>query len=277
MADSPEFFPIPTECPSCFGPLSIEGDFLYCRSKKCPARLFGDVKVWVDRLGLLFWGDAFIGSLTDPDKPNSISSVADLYKMSIADFEEHCSGLKMARKCWKVLHDSMSVPLEVVISGMNIPNLGLSTATDIVKAGYNTVESIVSISVEQLVLIPNVGGTTAKQIRAGLDVKGQLLKDLSLHLDIRSSDSGPLAGKKICITGDVWAPRKAVQKLIVSAGGRAVDSVSKDTDILVCDNASSSSGKSKKAVAYGIPIISGSDLKRVIDGEIYLNELTSER
>lgn len=277
MADSPEFFLIPTECPSCFSSLSIEGDFLYCRSKKCPTRLFGDVKVWVDRLGLLFWGDALIGSLTDPEKSNSINSVADLYEMSIADFEEHCSGLKMAKKCWKVLHDNVSVPLEVVIAGMNIPNLGLSTATDMVKAGYDTVDSVVSISIEQLMAVPNIGETTAKQIRVGLDAKGQLLKDLSFHLDIHCSDSGPLAGKKVCITGDVWAPRKAVQKLIVSAGGRAVDSVSKDTDVLVCDDASSSSGKSKRAVAYGIPIINGSDLKRVLDGEIDLNKLVAER
>src|SRR5512133_3572737 len=104
--DSLDPFLIPTNCPACLHPLSVEGDFLYCRNKHCPTRLFGDVKVWVDRLGLLFWGDALIESLTNPDNPNAIHSVADLYSMSVAHLEEHCSGTKVARKCWKVLNDN---------------------------------------------------------------------------------------------------------------------------------------------------------------------------
>lgn len=253
----------------------MEGDFLYCRSKKCPTRLFGDVKVWVDRLGLLFWGDAMIKSLTDPDSPNSIQSIADLYRMSIADLEEHCSGLKMARKCWKILHDNMSIPLEVVLAGMNIQNMGLSTATDIVKAGHDTVDKVLNLSTRQLSEVPNIGEITANQIKIGLDTKSAVLMDLASILDIRSVTIGPLSGKKICITGDVWAPRKAVQKMIAAAGGRAVDSVSKDTSALVCDDANSSSSKSKRAASYGIPVVGGLKLKKLLDGEIVWDEFIS--
>lgn len=275
MAASSEYFLIPTDCPACFHPLKVEGDFLYCRSKRCPTRFFGDLKVWVDRLGLLFWGDAIISSLTDPENPNAIRSIADLYGMSVADLEEHCSGLKMARKCWKVLHDNMSVPLEVVLSGLNIPNLGLATATDIVKAGYDTIPKVKSLTTEQLTAVPNIGDITASQIKIGLDSKLELLTSLEAILDVRSPSTGPLSGKKICITGDVWAPRKAVQKLIVSAGGQAVDGVSKDTSLLVCDDLNSSSSKSKRAAAYGIPTVNGSDLKRVLDGLVTWDELFS--
>jgi len=238
-------------------------------------RLFGDVKVWVDRLGLLFWGDALIDSLTDPNNSHSVKSVADLYRMTIADLEEHCSGAKMAKKCWKVLHDSMSVPLEVILAGLNIPNLGLATATDIVRAGHDTVEKVAELTAEQLMVVPNIGQITADQIRTGLDAKASLLLELGTILDVSRPGSGPLAGKKICITGEVWAPRKAVQKLIVAAGGQAADSVSKDTSLLVCDEAGSSSAKSKRAAAYGIPIVSGSDLKRILDGFVTWDELFS--
>ena len=274
MADV-EYFSIPSICPACSHPLSVEGDFLYCRSKRCPTRLFGDVKVWVDRLGLLFWGDALISSLTDPDSSNSVKKVSDLYRMSVADFEEHCSGLKMAKKCWKVLHDNMSVPLEVVLAGLNISNLGLATATDIVKAGYDTIKKVCDLTTEQLIAIPNIGEITADQIKTGLDSKSDLLADLESVLDIRSATVGPLSGKKVCITGDVWAPRKAVQKLIVAAGGQAVDSVSKDTSLLVCDDVGSSTAKNKRAIAYAIPIVNGSDLKRILDGLVTWDELLS--
>ena len=270
MAYSPNYFSIPSNCPVCFHPLSVEGDFLYCRHKRCPTRLFSDVKVWVDRLGLLHWGDSLIGSLTDS---GSISSVSDIYRLSVHDLEKHCSGPKMAKKCWGVLHENMSVPLEVVVSGLNIPNLGLATATDIVKAGFDTIEKICSLSMEQLVSVSNIGDITAAQIKAGLDLKRLLLEDFGNILDIKPSTDGFLNGKKVCITGDVWAPRKAVQKLIVSAGGRAVDGVSKDTSLLVCDSIDSSSSKSKKAREYGVPIVRGADLKRILDGLVTWDEL----
>jgi DNA ligase (NAD+) len=172
----------------------------------------------------------------------------------------------MAVKCWKALHDNMSVPLEVVLAGMNIPNLGLTTATDIVKAGHDTIDKVLSLTISQLVSVQNVGEITAKQVYLGLSSKKDVLIDLASVLDIKSTRLGPLSGKKVCITGDIWAPRKAVQKMIVTAGGQAVNSVSKDTSFLVCDDANSSSSKSKRAAAYGIPSISGSDLKRILDG-----------
>lgn len=273
MVESIEYFQVPSNCPICSNPLDIEGDFLYCRSSECSSRLYGDLKVWIDRLGLLFWGDALIESLTDPDNQYSIKSVVDIYKMSVEDLEVHCSGRKMAEKCWRVLHNNMEVPLEVILSGLNIPNLGLVTATDIVKSGFDTIEKIGCITLQQLVDIPNIGTVTANQIRSGLDVKGALLADLGSVLSVKSPSTGPLAGKKVCITGDVWAPRKAVQKMIISAGGTAVNSVSKDTSILVCDNIDSSSAKSKRANEYGIPVISGNDLKMVLDGKISLEGL----
>lgn len=273
MAD---YFTIPTECPACFHPTSIEGDFLYCRNKKCPTRLFSDLKVWVDRLGLLHWGDALLTSLSDSSKPGAVKSVADLYKLSETDLEDHCSGMKMARKCWKVLHDNMSIPPEVVLAGMNIPNLGLSTATDIVKAGYDTIDKVCSMSTGDLLTIPNIGAITANQIKSGIDAKAGLLAELDTLLSIKPASTGPLSGKKICITGDVWAPRKAVQKMIVSAGGQAVDSVSKDTSALVCEASDSSSSKSKKAKQHNIPIISGADLKRILDEESTWEEIVGK-
>jgi DNA ligase (NAD+) len=236
-------------------------------------RLSGAIKVWVDRLGLLHWGDALIGSLTDPEKTSSIQSVGDLYRLSVEDIQEHCSGPKMAKKCWKTLHDNTSVPLEIVLAGMNIANLGLATATDIVKAGHDSIDKVLALTLEQLQEIPNIGEITALQIRNGLDSRRDTLLDLASILDITLPISGPLRGKKVCITGDVWAPRKAVQKMVTAAGGQAVDSVSKDTSFLVCDDSSSTSSKAKRAASYGIPIIKGADLKNILDGVATCDEI----
>jgi DNA ligase (NAD+) len=258
-----ELFPIPELCPACSGPTSIEGDFLYCRSKSCPARLSGAVKVWVRNLGLLHWGDAMIDALTDPDNPR-ISSVADLYRLSVEDLAGCCSGTKMARKCHSVLHSNKSVPLELVLASLNIPNFGTSTATDVVQAGYDTVGKVLSMDFRQLLEVPNVGEVTARQVMEGLQARRDLILDLDGVLDIREPSGGPLQGKTVCITGELSMPRKAVEKLIMDAGGSPKGTVSKTTSYLVTNNPDTTSSKMKKAQKYGVPVIDEAGLRGLL-------------
>lgn len=250
----------------------MDGDFLYCRSDSCPSKLIGSIKVWIDRLGILHWGDALIHSISNPSNP-AVNSISDLYRLSVDDLERHCSGRVMAIKCWESLHKDMSVPLEIVLSALNIPNVGLSTATDIVKAGFDTIEKVLGASSDDFQKVSNIGKITADRIVEGLSWRAQDLRDLSEILNVVSSKRGSLSGMKVCITGDVWMPRRAVQKMIVDAGGQAVGSVTKDTSMLVCDDSTSSSGKSKKAKRYGIPIISGDALKLILNGELFVGEI----
>src|SRR5690606_26174090 len=93
------YFPIPDACPVCGSATNEEGDFLYCRSVSCPAQIRGCVYVWVRNLGLLHWGDSLIDKITDPNV-NAVRSLADLYKLSVDDLVEFCSGEKVALKCW---------------------------------------------------------------------------------------------------------------------------------------------------------------------------------
>jgi len=179
----------------------------------------------------------------------------------------------MAVKCWSSLHKDKSIPLEVVLSALNIPNFGLSTATDVVKAGYDTVDKVLDATSEDFQKVPNVGTITASRISEGLTWKSSELRDLTDVIDIVSSTRGSLSGVKVCITGDVWAPRRAVQKMIVDAGGQAVGSVTKDTSVLVCNDPGSSSGKSKKAARYGIPVISGDMLKAILEGNSSIQDI----
>ena len=86
--------------------------------------------------------------------------------------------------------------------------------------------------------------------------------------DLRASASGPavgvsrsleLRGKTVCFTGEsvcaidgIPLDRPRQQGLAAAAGLVPVDSVTRHTDILVLADASSMSGKAKKADAYGV-------------------------
>ena len=263
MQDMAAAFSVPDLCPACSGPTSLEGDFLYCRSKACPARLSGSVMVWIRNLGILYWGDALIDSLTDPDNPR-IQSVADLYGLTVDDLAECSSGKKMAQKCHDVLHANKSIPLELMLASLNIPNFGTSTATDVVQAGFDTVDKVLGMSYDDLKKVPNVGEKTARQIQEGILSRRDLILELVEVLDLRPPSGGSLSGKTICITGDMSLPRKAVEKMIMDAGGSSKGSVSKTTSFLVTNDPSTGTSKLQKAAKYGVPIINEAKLMQLL-------------
>lgn len=259
-------FKLPDFCPACAGPTVVEGDFLFCRSRECPAKLSGSVKVWVRNLGLLHWGDALIDSLSDPERA-VVSSVADLYRLSVESIAACCSGTKFAQKCYDTLHGNKELALELVIASLNIPNFGVSTAADIVAAGFDTVEKVLMASADDLVAVPNVGEKTARQIHEGIQARRDVLLELAQVLTIRKPAGGALRGKTVCITGELSRPRKAVEKDIMDAGGQPKSSVSKTTSYLVTNDADTGSSKMQAAKKHGVPVINEDQLYRIIRGE----------
>lgn len=255
-----DFFKAPEFCPACATPLNLVGDFLYCKSKSCPQKLSGAVKVWVSRLGLLHWGDAVIEAICDSDKP-AIYSIADLYALDSETLAPYTSGKKMADKLLKVLHDNKTISLELFFASLNIQNLALSTATEIVQAGYDSVSSIVNMTYEELKNIPNIGPITAKTTFEGFNEKRDLIFALSRVLAIKPPSTGPLKDKSFCITGATKTPRKNLQKEIMDAGGIVKSSVGKGLDFLVTnEDASFGSSKLEKAAEYGTKIITEQEL-----------------
>ena len=257
-------FQIPTSCPICSSILVEDGQFLFCRSRACPAQLSGAVKVWVSRLGLLHWGDSLIDALTDSANPR-VSSLADLYRLSVDDIASCCSGQKFAQKCWSVLHSNKRITLTLLLASLNIPNLAVATATDIVQAGYSNVDKLLALTLDDLLKVPNVGHKTAGQILQGISEKSQSIRDLSEVLDVIEAPSGPLQGCSFCITGATSRPRKAVEKMIMDAGGVVKSSVGSGLKYLVTNDKDTTSSKMKNAKKHGTAVISEQDLYSMIE------------
>jgi len=258
------FFRSPDLCPSCGGIVKDEGSLLYCYNKSCPSKATGSIKVWISKLGLLHWGDSLIESLTSGQNP-LVNSVSDLYDLTVVDIAKHSSGIKFAQKCYDVLHSQKSIKIELVLSSLNIPGCGVSTATDIVHFGYDSIDKILALTPEDLILVPNIGEKTAISIWEGIHDRKDLLISLCTKLTINSGSNGVLSGKSFCITGATSTPRKALQKLILDNGGQVKESVVSGLSYLISNEASSSS-KSIKAEKFGVTKITESDLNVLISG-----------
>jgi DNA ligase (NAD+) len=146
---------------------------------------------------------------------------------------------------------------------MNIPNLAVATATDIVGAGYNTVDKVLSLTYEDLLKVPNVGEKTARQVYDGIQDRAQAIVDLEKVLEV-SLSSGPLEGKSFCITGSTAKPRKALEKEIMDRGGSVKSSAGAGLSFLVTNDADTTSSKMKNAKKHGTTVISEQELYRLM-------------
>lgn len=269
MGEQVEFFEVPQACPVCGSLLARQTYFLFCVSLSCPVKLSGSVRTWVKRLGLLHWGDALIDELSDPQHQR-IASIADLYRLSVADIAECCSGDKFARKCYDVLHSQKKVSLELLLSALNIQNMAVSTATDIVRAGFDTVAKVMTLvdapeseALVALEAVPNVGAITARQVLDGLRDKRSVIEDLATVLEVGPS-GGFLSGQTFCITGSTSKPRKALEKAIMDFGGGVKSSAGAGLTYLVTNDPDTGSKKMQGAKKHGTKVISESDLQAIL-------------
>jgi hypothetical protein len=77
-----------------------------------------------------------------------------------------------------------------------------------------------------------------------------------------NADEGPLAGKKIVITGTLSRPRGYFVERLESAGGTFVSSVSKNTDYVLAGEEAGS--KLERARALGVPIIDEAEFEELL-------------
>ncbi|MFD5945821.1 DEDDh family exonuclease [Streptomyces collinus] len=84
----------------------------------------------------------------------------------------------------------------------------------------------------------------------------------------RPEPGGPLVqGMKVAITGETLRPRAELERQAVEAGLNVMASVSRHTSALVTNDASSGSGKARRALAEGVPVLDESTFVRLL-GEV---------
>ncbi|PTH84013.1 DEDDh family exonuclease [Streptomyces sp. A244] len=81
----------------------------------------------------------------------------------------------------------------------------------------------------------------------------------------RPEPGGPLVqGMKVAITGETLTPRAELERQAVQAGLNVMASVSRHTSALVTNDASSGSGKARRALAEGVPVLDESTFVRLL-------------
>jgi len=259
----------PATCPSCKAPVTRDGGFVRCGNLACPAQreeriLFFGAR---DQMDIENLGPAVVQQLM---ARGLVATIPDLYRLKLEDVASlERMGEKSAANLIAAIAESKSRGLERLLGGLGILHVGVRTAEDIAEH-FSSVQALAEASVADFQNVEGVGEVVAKSMHRFLHEQGgmELLRELEL-LGVKTTPArirqtgGPLAGKTVVATGKLrHYARHEIKALIESLGGKAGESVSKNTTLVVAGEDAGS--KLEKARKLGVEVIDEAEfLKRI--------------
>lgn len=264
---------VPEKCPCCGGKTEIrvmkEARSLYCTNPLCPAKQIKKFSHFVSRDAFNVDGlsEATLEKFVDEGYIKEYSDIFNLerYKDSITTMEGF--GEKSYNNLIESIEKAKDISLPNFIYSLGILNVGLANAKVICKAFSYDYEKITSLSYDELLTVEGIGDVIAKSFSSYFNDEENKLQLVKLYKTVRMrkeevvESGGLLDGKTVVVTGslNLYASRKDLQKEIEDRGGKLSGSVSKNTFVLVNNDAFSTSSKNKAAKELNVPIMTEED------------------
>lgn len=257
----------PTTCAVCGEPITRRGEYLVCTNLQCRAIVEGRLRRWVGVLDVQDLGEKLITQLVDA---KLVSEPADLYRLTaddIAGLERR--GALSGKKVIDNLHAKMPLPLPLFLAALGMDDFAYETAKLLVAAGFDTLDKLHALTLDDLAGIRGLGAIKAKNVVAGLAARKdeiQRLVDAGVKV-VAPSAGGGFGGKSFCFTGTLPRPRKEYEDLVEKHGGTVLSGVTKELDYLVLADPASGSTKAEKAKKYGTQCIDADQFMALV-GEV---------
>lgn len=268
VQSSKKEFARPEQCPSCSSGVSEVDIRLICENEECPAKNKESILNYFRKMGI---DDISSRRLEEMLDKGLVKKIPDLYYLNVGDFYKlEKVKEKLANKLFENIQKSKKVDLVTFLSSLGISGGAQNKCEKIVHAGFNTIEKIKSLTLENLIDIESFAEKSAKDFLESLESKHQLIDELieaGIEIEVNEKKESQLSGKKICITGPLSEKRSVIEDRIREYGGIVVNSVSAKTDYLVTNEEEATSSKHKKAIGLNLPIIKEKDLKDMLDAD----------
>jgi DNA ligase (NAD+) len=280
-------FAMPSDCPECGTPLAYEkegdADIRCPNARSCPAqlreRLFhvaGRGAFDIEALGYegaiaLLQADVLAGGGHPPDEGGLFElteaklGAVPLYTRK--DGELSANGHKLLDN----LDKAKGRPLWRVLVALSIRHVG-PTAARALAMSLGSMDRIRAASQEQLAAVDGVGPVIAEAVREWFSVDWhaaivQRWADAGVRLADEPDTTVPrtLEGLTLVVTGSLQGfSRDEAKEAILTRGGKAAGSVSKNTDFLVCGENPGS--KRDKAEQLGVPVLDEDGFRTLLAG-----------
>jgi DNA ligase (NAD+) len=254
--------PSPATCATCGAGTKREGEYVVCSNHLgCPAQRVGRLSQWIKNLGILEWGETVLERLVKADMARN---VADLYRLTaeqLATLDR--MGVTLATKLIANLHASKTLPLELLLGSLSIPNVATSTVKAVIDAGYDDLEKIQAMTLSTLSKVPGLGPIKAQALHSWLSQNSHVLADLaSVGVVAEERVRGKFSGLTFCFTGEMVHKRGDLENMVKKLGGEVKSSVTKKLTYLVL--ADTSTTKATKAKELGTKCLSEDEFVELV-------------
>ncbi|WP_019880196.1 NAD-dependent DNA ligase LigA [Succinispira mobilis] len=268
-----KIYELPDSCPSCYHPLiKLPGLVAYkCINSKCPAINQKSFEHFVSKQGMNIkgLGRSIIALLIEN---NLLHSPADIYQLSLEQIANLPGlGQKSAENLLAAIAESKQLDFANVLYALGIPHIGYKTATQL-SIHFKSIDKLMTASKEDLQLISDIGEKITESILLYFAnpeniVLIKKLQAAGLNFTVTKTTASPsnskLLGKNIIFTGSLETlTREQAAKLASSFGANIVNSISKNTDIVVVGNKAGS--KLKKAQDLGLKILNEEEFLNIL-------------
>jgi DNA ligase (NAD+) len=264
----------PKECPACGTPTVKPEDavFSICPNRAgCPGQSFQHVKHFVSKGTMDIDGLGEKQALRFLDE-GLIEDVADIYRLDeerLVELERF--GELSARNLLAAIDASRDRPFRKVLYALGLPGVGAVTA-EALADHFGSIDALRAAGPERIEEVEGVGPIMAQQIVESLADERtweliEKLREEGLRLEQDPSErrtaGGPLDGRTLVLTGTLpGLTRDEAAAQIKAAGGKVVNSVSKNTDYVVAGESPGS--KLAKAEELGTEVLDEAGLRKLL-------------
>lgn len=272
---------LPMKCPRCGSTLIVNpSGILECPNEECIAKTEHQFSRFFEVLGIKAAGPAFIEKAAATCGNMSFSLRTLISFASIEDkktFNEWAGGIN-GEKILKQLREYMwndfnsgktNIPPKSITTAQfcamfDFPHLSTKQFEKI--PDFNITKALSNIPYKELKEVNGIGDELANQITTFLSAYHDKIQDLSHFFNIEGNVKKEISEDlpTICFTGT--CPGYSRKELTDMCKGKytVVSSVTKDTNMLACEDPNSGSSKLQKAVKNGTKIISYDELLKNI-------------
>jgi DNA ligase (NAD+) len=254
-------FEMPENCPVCGEPVSRpEGEAVTrCVNARCPAQALEHIIHWASKAAMDIegLGEKVATKLFDL---SLIRDAADIYELRAEQLELlEGFGEKSAENLVRAIERSKEQSFSRVLFALGIRHVGSVTA-GLIAGRFGGEDLLRGVSVEQLTEIEGIGEVVARAVVdyfALEDNRSLVVRLMRAGLDLErttgASQEGPLAGRRVVITGTLSRPRSYFVERLEEAGGTFTSSVSNNTDYVLAGEEAGS--KLERANSLGVPVL----------------------
>lgn len=246
-------FKLINTCPYCGQELVMTPE-LSCVNKNCPSRIVGRIYNYCTKMHIENIGPNTIETLFNE---GILTSIEDLYRLD-DHYEKLVTldgfGPKSIQKLIKEINKVKKVDFSQLLGSIGINGIGPKIFKNLAKVmSFDEIMDLKKSDIEKLCNIPGIKEKTAMKIIDGINDNRDVIEALNKILTIEFKAKHEKEKKLVCFSK--VRNSKFEKYLYDNFDLETTESLNKNVSLLIVDSLKSQSGKIKKAIDYGIPII----------------------